>query len=146
MRYLVCLLAIMLSCSCGEDKSCDKLMSIWQEICTIPEGQDYPCFPCSCALCGRHWEFKERLGVPDIALSSCQDMGSCEGATRTFAKTCLEHVPEDLKQPIAGAGWIENECDPRYSYGIWLCDSAESFNPAFPEVAAKGVETYDCGE
>lgn len=148
MRYLLFSMAIVLVVGCGKDEKtpCDKLIDIWKEICAIPDGLEYPCFPCSCALCGRHWVIPDRLGLPDILNSSCKDMGSCEGATRAFAETCLEHAPEDVKQQIVGGEWTDNFCDPRFAYDIWMCDSSANYNLALPEVVEKGRATYDCGE
>ena len=144
MRYLVYSLVVMFCCGCGEDTPCEKLMDIWQEICAIPDGVEYPCFPCSCALCGRHWDIPLRMGIPDIINAYCTDKFSCGENPPPFVETCLENAPEDPFQRPLPEGWIENECDPRYSYSIWLCDDGHNYNPALPELIDKGVESYDC--
>jgi hypothetical protein len=138
----------MLICGCGEAEKtpCDELKDIWKEICAIPDGLEYPCFPCSCALCGRYWDIPTRIGMPDPIMGSCTDQLSCREGVSHFVETCLAHAPTDPFERPLPAEWVENECDPRHSYNTWLCDDGMTYNPAFPGLIEKGVVTYDCGD
>jgi hypothetical protein len=150
MRYILYSLVFTLLAGCGESEKnpCKKLVDIWQGICSIPEGLDYPCFPCSCALCGRYWNIPHPLGLPDLNVSDCGDFEPCEGDLLAIAETCLEHAPEKpYELDDSHAEWIANECDPRYTQGIWLADGdCMSYNEAIPEVLDAGRYTYDCGK
>jgi hypothetical protein len=119
--------------ACGEETPCEKMQAIQKDICRNAD----KCFPCVCILRNEEPVWRERMGAPDIANSSCDDLGPCEGAYREWAEGCLElgrqEEGDDLYQE-----WINLECDPRAKYGIWLFDDNETYNPALPEVCAGG--------
>jgi hypothetical protein len=75
----------------------------------------------------------------------CYKPESCEGETRAWAEECLADAPSEIDDPLPET-WLENECDPRYLYGLWICD-ASGYNPAFPEVIELTLRLrYYCDE
>ena len=96
------------------------------------------------SLCVFFRDIPLRLGLPDIMNSSCAEPESCEGYALSQAEACLPHAPSDTDE-VPGTEWIENDCDPRYAYGVWICGNDGSYNPALPEAWAKGTAMMDCG-
>ncbi len=118
-------------CTPATRTPCDELHDIQKEICAPAD----ECFPCVCILGNEGWDIAERIGLPDISMSSCTGpRGMCVDEKLVLAERCLA-----LGRPERGdegwEAWI-SECDPRYAYDIWLFDDNETYNSAFPEVCS----------
>lgn len=141
MRYILLFIATIFLAGCGPDTPCDKLVNLQKKLCKGATD----CYPCVCAQCSMRWETPLRLGMPDLTNSTCYKPESCEGRTRDWAEECLADAPSEPDDPLPET-WLENECDPRYLYSIWICD-ASGYNPAFPEVIDLARRLiYYCGE
>ena len=144
MRCIMLLLAMLLLAGCGEDEitSCEELLNVQKMLC---EGAE-ECFPCVCPLCNMGLEIVwDALGRPDILRSSCIEIeqGKCVGVYREWAEGCLANAPSGPDENPPTQGWLDEDCDPRYSLGFWLCGNDGS--AAFPEVLEKGRTYSDCG-
>lgn len=95
------------------------------------------CFPCACILRDEGWNVPTtQLGVPDVENGSCTEpLGACEGTYRKWAEGCLElGRPEPQDENFQA--WVDQECDPRYVYGMLIYDDNETCNQVFPEICA----------
>jgi hypothetical protein len=130
VKWTFLLFPCILLMGCGKD-ACEELHDIQKEICA-PANR---CFPCVCILQNQSYDLPIRMGLPDVTNASCTGgRGSCNGENRELAKRCLA-----LGRPEEGdenwEAWI-SECDPRYANNLWMFDSNEDWNRAFPDVCS----------
>jgi hypothetical protein len=118
--------------ACGEETPCERMHAIQKDICKVAD----KCFPCVCVLRGKKWDIPLRMGLPDFPNASCSyPLGPCEGTYREWAEGCLE-LGRQEKEDENFQAWVDQRCDPRYEYGIWLYDDNETYNPATPEICS----------